>query len=180
MKYFLLSLLASGILSFGVYVALDKPPVTTTTVVEKPVGAAASPDHYNLEQFFYGAAVQKFYGLGSVSASSGASSTAPNITLQLGNGSHGQFTLGTSTPATNVINASSSAITLNSMVFLQQTATTTLGGVTCNTTATVTPTTKVIFIATASSTTNGFQVTAGGTPATNPLCYNYWILDKSR
>ncbi len=181
-KNITIAALAVLVLVFG-GLYLKKPavveyvPQSNGKVVEVPVGASSGTEHYNLENFYNGLTASKFYGLYSVNASS-STTTMATITLALGAGSQGEITIGTSTPVTNVVYASTTAVTLNSMVFLQQIATTTIPGVTCNTTVTTTPITKIFVSPT--TTLSGFSATAAANPVTNPLCYAYWILDKSK
>jgi hypothetical protein len=178
MKQFLLGVCVTALVAAGVIAYVTKPapvqPVQQPVVQEPNLGSAARPDHYEYQQFFAGLAASKFFGIGSVS---GTSSTTSTVSLTAG--ASGQITLGTSTPGTTVINASTTAITLNSMVYVQQSATTTLAGVTCNTTP-VASIAKSLFASSTSLALNGFSVTVAAIPTTNPLCLNYLVVDKSR
>lgn len=171
-----ISILAFIAIAISAVVFFRHPPVSPVPpAVEVPVGASPSPDHYNYEQFFTGMGASKFSGLSSVNAST--TSTTP---LQLGSGSQGQITIGTSTPVTRTVNASTTAITASSMVFLQQIATTTMPSVTCNSTQATNTMVSLVFASSTNSSMNGFQVTLGANPATNPACFNYWIVDRSK
>lgn len=101
-------------------------------------------------------------------ATIGSSSTTP---AALGSAAAGFIAIGTSTPATRVLNASSTAITINSQVFVQQSSTTTVPNVTCNTTAATSTIVSGIFPG------SGFQITTGSVPTTNPNCYYYRIIN---
>lgn len=94
------------------------------------------------------------------------SSTAPN--LAFGAAAAGIFTIGTSTPAINYANVSSTAVTLNSEIFLSTSATTTVAGTTCNSQ----PSTTWVSVIYPGS---GFQIKTLNTPPTNPVC-GYWRL----
>lgn len=166
----------------GLYFCRPIIQVNTPSQQEQPpLSANSGTEHYNLENFYSGAAVSKYSGIGSVNAST-TSSTLPYLYINLGAGTHGQFTLGTATPTSGFpsVSATATAVTLNSMVFVQQTSTTSIPGVTCNGTATVTPLTKIVFASSTNISNNGFTVTAISSPLTNPLCYDYWILDRSK
>lgn len=155
---------------FGVY-TLTVPPVAPVQQApyyqERPVGASGN-------RFVDGLFAAKYSGIDSVNAST-TSSTAP--TLQLGAGTHGVITVGTSTPAVKVQYASTTAINANSMVFVQQTLS---GppGVTCNTTQATNTLVSVHDHAT--STNDGFGITLGSIPTTNPPCFEYLIFDRSK
>jgi hypothetical protein len=104
------------------------------------------------------------YATGSV----GSSSSSPSA---LGSAAAGYFVVGTGTPATRLGLASTTAVTANSVIMVQQETRSPMAGVTCNTT-----------LATSSSITtvapdSGFVLTVGSIPATNPQCWSYWIIN---
>ncbi len=181
-KYFvgIVAVLALAVGGIAMTSHSSKTTVTTAPVVQQePVlGAAASPDHYNYEQFFVGEGSSKYAVISPVSASS-SSTTAANIYLALGASSAGQLTIGTSTPGTRVVNASTTAITSPSdLVLVFSRSTTTIPGVTCNATAPTSTILSSIFASSTNTGLNGFQLTAGSIPTTNPNCYEYLIVPK--
>ncbi len=166
------SLLLGG---YGAYKSMQSPsPITQ--VVEKQVGATPSPDQYTYSQYYSGLGASKYQTLFSVNAST-TSSTAPTLPLALSKSSHGIITVGTSTPAVRTTYASTTAVTANSTVWLQQT-TSGPTGVTCNTTG-ATSTISAIFASTTNISLNGFSATLGSIPTTNPVCLEYWVVDRS-
>jgi hypothetical protein len=102
------------------------------------------------------------------SATIGSSSTSP---FALGSAIAGHITVGTTTPATRVAIASSTAVTANSSIILQQETTTPIAGTTCNGTAATST------LVTSKIAGSGFVVTSGSIPATNPECYAFWIIN---
>ncbi len=114
----------------------------------------------------------------TVGSASTTSSTNP--TVLLGSSAAGYITIGTSTPAGTLgqqVNASTTAIDATSQVFLQLSATTTIPGVTCNSTNTTTPIIANIFASSTNTALNGFQAKSLATPVTNPLCLYYHIIN---
>lgn len=170
--------IALGVLilvGIGIHFAIPK---TVAPAPDKPVGGSTSSDHYFPEYFRNGMYANLTYSLNTVNASS-SSTTAANIFLALGSGAAGQITVGTSTPATRVVNASTTAISATTdMVFLQPTAQSSIAGVTCNALAPTSTVVSQIVASSSAPTLNGFQVTLGSIPTTNPVCLNYWILKK--
>jgi len=146
------------------------------TVVNPPVGAAASPDHYNQENFYNGLTYNRI--------SSTALATASTSPVVLGAASAGFIAI---PKDTTTFIASSTAITANSYVRLTQISTstgattlnsaflTTLGTAQCNTTnATSTPIVS-IFASSTNTSLSGFKITLGTGPTTNPQCYAWSV-----
>lgn len=169
------SIFLTAAVALSLYAAFKPAEKPSVQVVEQPVAATPSPEHFNQEYFYNGLSTSKLYGLSSVNAS-----TTTTTPIQLGSGSHGQITVGTSTPAIRIQNASTTAITATSMVFLQQISTTTMPSVTCNATQATNTQVSLVFASSTNSSMNGFQITLGSIPATNPACFNYWIVDRSK
>lgn len=151
-------------------------PQVDVNVPEQLVGGSQSQDHYNPEYFRNGLYGNKFFSLSSVNASS-TSSTAPTLPLALSAGSHGVITVGTSTPAVRTTYASTTAVTANSTIYFAQTASGP-AGVTCNSTG-ATSTIYTTYTSSTNISLNGFAVTLGSIPTTNPVCLSYWIVDRS-
>lgn len=177
-KQFILGLVIFGAVALGIYNYATRPQSVERVTVEKveQVGGSQSQDHYNPEFFRNGLYANKFFTLSSTNAST-TSSTAPTLPLALGAGSHGIITVGTSTPAVRTTYASTTAVTSNSTVFFQQTASGP-AGVTCNTTG-ATSTIVTTYTSSTRASLNGFAVTLGSIPATDPVCLEYWVVDRS-
>lgn len=173
MKNFLIGLAALVVVGGSFFYFHKSSPQSDPTL-----GFSGLKD-YNPALFRNGVYSNQYNGIGSISASS-SSTTIASITLQLGSSSNGQLTIGTVTPATALVNASTTAITQNSLVFVQPTATTTIPTVTCNAVPPTSTTVSVIFASSTNTSLNGFQLRAGSIPTTNPNCYNYWIINKDK
>jgi len=94
--------------------------------------------------------------------------TSSSSPAALGSSTVGKFVIAASATTAQ---ASTTALTVNSLVFFVQSATTTIPGTTCNT-------------ATASGTLvsqkivgNGFQIRTNIAPTTNPFCFDFYILN---
>lgn len=180
MNKFLSSVLALLVLAVGgLYV--QKPEVTvqpTPVVVNQPtdVGASPNPDVLTQTRFKAGVLANKYGSLTTVNAST-TSSTVP--TLQLGLGSTGIITVGTSTPAIRTQYASTTAVSsANSVVRVTQVATGP-AGVTCNTTQATNTLVSTFFASSTNTSLNGFGITLGAIPTTNPACFFYEVFDRS-
>jgi len=95
------------------------------------------------------------------------SSTSP---AALGSGTVGKFTIPASAA---VVGASTTAVKSSSLVLINQTATTTIPNVTCNT-AVASGT-----LVTTLTPGNGFVVRTQIAPTTNPFCYDYVIINTN-
>jgi hypothetical protein len=104
-----------------------------------------------------GALTSSSYKVGSA----GSSSSSP---AALGSATAGKFIIAASATTAQ---ASTTALSLNSLIFLQQSATTTIPGTTCNT-AVASGT-----IVTTKVPGNGFHVRTNIAPTTNPFCYDF-------
>lgn len=180
MNKFISSVLVLLVLAVG-GLYLRKPEVTVQTTpvqVDQPdlVGANPGLDHLSNEYFKAGVSATKYFGLSTVNAST-TSSTAP--TLQLGKGSSGIITVGTSTPAIRTQNASTTAVSSsNSVVKVTQVANGP-AGVTCNTTQATNTLVSTLFASSTAPSLNGFSLVLGSIPTTNPACFFYEVFERS-
>src|ERR1700693_1316442 len=108
MKTFLYSLLGAVLVVVALALIVNRPQPAAG-----PVGGIYRAQQYDPQYFRNGLYATQYFGLNVVNASS-SSSTAP--VLALGAGSMGQLTIGTATPGTTLVQASTTAVGLKSLV----------------------------------------------------------------
>lgn len=163
-------------LGFG-YLVFHSPTTSTKTPTEKKAGAQVQNDTFNFTGGLNAGSTNQYAidGSGNVttsgsisaatfkSATVGSSSSSP---AALGSAASGHFVLAA---AATTANASTTAVTANSDIQVQQELVTPIAGTTCNTAI---ASGTVVSLITAS---NGFQIKTQIAPTTNPFCYSYSI-----
>jgi hypothetical protein len=158
-KFLIGSIIVALIL--GAYGTFRPYPTSAPTV-----GAQASPDHYNYEQFFSGMS-SKYLDV------NGALSTSSSTPAAYGSASSFQMVV---PAAATVGRASTTAVTsVSNRVTVQQRGSTGIAGTTCNTAAIATGTLVSLTASSTSLSSNGVTITVPSAPVTNPYCFDVTV-----
>lgn len=165
----------------GSFLLFHNTQPVTNQAGDVALGGLYQPNVSHFASGFYAGGSDQFYVDSSGNATTTGSITAASLRLPstslavsssspavLGAATRGQFVVAASATTAN---ASTTAMTVNSLVFVQNTGTTTIPGVTCNTT--VASSTQV----TTKIAGNGFIVKVVPSPATNPYCLDFHIIN---